>query len=79
LFALGAIVPVIAFLFLSGLSAILASLVLSTLGLFVIGAGITLFTGRSVAYSGTRQVLFGLAAAALTFLIGRLIGVNLGG
>jgi VIT1/CCC1 family predicted Fe2+/Mn2+ transporter len=79
LFALGAIVPVIPFLFLSGLGAILASLVLSTLGLFVIGAGITLFTGRSVAYSGTRQVLFGLAAAALTFLIGRIIGVNLGG
>jgi hypothetical protein len=29
--------------------------------------------------SGLRQVLFGLAAAALTFGIGRLIGVNLGG
>jgi VIT1/CCC1 family predicted Fe2+/Mn2+ transporter len=79
LFAVGAIVPVIPFLFLNNVATVIASLVLSTLGLFVIGAGITLFTGRSIAYSGTRQVLFGLAAAAITFLIGRLIGVSLGG
>jgi VIT1/CCC1 family predicted Fe2+/Mn2+ transporter len=34
-------------------------------------------TGRSIWFSGTRQVLVGLAAAALTFGIGRLIGVSL--
>jgi len=48
-------------------------------GLFVIGAGITLFTGRSVLYSGLRQMGFGLVAAAITYGIGRLIGVNLNG
>jgi VIT1/CCC1 family predicted Fe2+/Mn2+ transporter len=32
-----------------------------------------------VFFSGTRQVLFGLVAAALTFGIGRLIGVTLAG
>ena len=47
--------------------------------LFVIGAAITLFTGRSVLYSGSRQLLFGLAAAGLTYAIGRLIGVTLAG
>jgi VIT1/CCC1 family predicted Fe2+/Mn2+ transporter len=56
-----------------------ASLVLSALALFAIGAGITLLTGRSVLASGARQVLFGLAAAGLTFAIGRLIGVSLAG
>ena len=45
-------------------------------GLFLIGAAITLFTGRNVWYSGVRQVLFGLAAAAITFGIGKLIGVS---
>ncbi|MEZ4864035.1 MAG: VIT1/CCC1 transporter family protein [Caldilineaceae bacterium] len=79
LFALGAIVPVIAFAFLNGISAIVVSLLLSAVGLFIIGAGITLFTGRSLAFSGSRQVLFGLAAAAITYVIGRLIGVNVGG
>jgi VIT1/CCC1 family predicted Fe2+/Mn2+ transporter len=79
LFALGAIIPVVPFMLVRGLQAVSASLVFSAIGLFVIGAGITLFTGRNVLYSGFRQVLFGLIAAAATFAIGRLIGVNLGG
>jgi hypothetical protein len=37
-----------------------------------------LMTGRNVFYSGARQVLVGMAAAALTFGVGRLIGVSLG-
>jgi VIT1/CCC1 family predicted Fe2+/Mn2+ transporter len=36
-------------------------------------------TGSGVLASGIRQVLFGLGAAALTFLIGRLLGVTLAG
>lgn len=79
LFALGAIVPVIPFFFLSGLTAILVSALFSTVGLFIIGAAITLFTGRPVWWSGMRQVLFGLAAAAVTYAIGRLIGVSIAG
>ncbi|NWF80475.1 MAG: VIT1/CCC1 transporter family protein [Chloroflexi bacterium] len=79
LFAVGAIVPVLPFLFLSGLAAVGLSVALSTLGLFGIGAAITLLTGRSVWYSGMRQVLVGLAAAAITFGIGWLIGISLGG
>jgi vacuolar iron transporter family protein len=79
LFAVGAIVPVAPFLFLSGMTAVMVSLVVSALGLFAIGAAITLMTGRSVLYSGLRMVIFGLTAAALTYGIGRLIGVSLGG
>jgi VIT1/CCC1 family predicted Fe2+/Mn2+ transporter len=54
-------------------------MIFSAVGLFVIGAAITLFTGRSVVYSGFRQVLFGMAAAGVTFGIGHLIGARLGG
>lgn len=79
LFAVGAIIPVIPFIFLSGMMAVYLSLAISALGLFVIGAAITLMTGRSVWYSGMRQVLFGLVAAGLTYGIGRLIGVSIGG
>lgn len=79
LFTLGAILPVLPFTFLSGAAAVTGSLIFSGVGLFIIGSGITLFTGRSILFSGTRQVLFGLAAAAITFSIGRLIGVKLGG
>lgn len=79
LFAIGAIIPVVPFLFLSGGTAILTSIALSGAGLFLIGGAITLFTGRSVLFSGARQLAFGLGAAALTYGIGRLIGVNIGG
>jgi len=79
LFAVGAIIPVFPFIFVSGSRAIIASLLVSVLGLFAIGAGITLFTGKPLAWSGMRQVLFGLAAAAITFTLGRLIGASLGG
>jgi VIT1/CCC1 family predicted Fe2+/Mn2+ transporter len=79
LFAMGAIIPLFPFFFASGGTAIVISAILSAIGLFGIGAAITLFTGRSVLFSGTRQMLFGLAAAAVTFFIGRLIGVSVAG
>ncbi len=79
LFAVGAIVPVISFTFMTGTEAIIASIGFSTVGLFLIGAAITLFTGRSVLFSGLRMVIFGLLAAAITFGIGRLIGVSIAG
>ena len=79
LFAIGAIIPVLPFAFLSGFTAIAVSAVLSAVGLIVIGAAITLFTGRSVLFSSTRQVLFGLAAAAITYGVGRLIGISIVG
>ena len=70
LFAAGAVIPVLPFLILTGAAAV---------ALFAVGAGITLLTGRGVLFSGARQVLFGLAAAGLTFGSGRLIGVPLSG
>jgi len=54
-------------------------MVFRTVGLFIIGDVITLFTGRNLVYSGLRQVLFGLAAAVVTYGIGHLIGVKLEG
>ncbi|GAP99537.1 VIT1/CCC1 transporter family protein [Leptolyngbya sp. NIES-2104] len=79
LFAIGAIIPVIPFLFLRGWNAVVGSLCFSAIALFIIGAGITLLTGRSVLYSGTRQILFGFGAAAITYGVGRLIGVSIAG
>jgi VIT1/CCC1 family predicted Fe2+/Mn2+ transporter len=78
LFSVGAIVPVFPYIFLTGMAGIIASAVFSAVGLFVIGAAITLLTGRKVLYSGLRQVMFGMAAAAVTFGVGRWIGVNVG-
>jgi VIT1/CCC1 family predicted Fe2+/Mn2+ transporter len=78
LFASGAIFPVLPFFFVSGAEAVASSIALSAVILFLIGAGTTLFTGRSLMFSGMRQLLIGLAAAGVTFALGRLIGVAAG-
>src|SRR3989449_6723389 len=75
LFAIGAVVPILAFVVARGSIAVASSVVISAVGLFSIGAAITLFTGAPVWRSGGRQLLLGLAAAGLTFGVGKLIGM----
>jgi len=74
-FAAGAAVPVLPYLVASGAMAFGISIVLSLAAMFVVGIGISLLTGRSALFSGARQVGIGALAAAVTFLVGRIIGV----
>jgi VIT1/CCC1 family predicted Fe2+/Mn2+ transporter len=78
LFAAGAIIPLIPYFVASGTVAVLAAICCATLGLFAIGALITLLTGRNALFSGTRQLVFGLLAAGTTFALGRLIRTAVG-
>jgi VIT1/CCC1 family predicted Fe2+/Mn2+ transporter len=76
-FAIGALIPVLPFLFGSAdTPVVIISALLSAAALFGVGVGVSLFTGRSALYSGARQVGLGAAAAAVTFIIGRIIGVS---
>ena len=75
-FAVGAAIPVIPYLFGGGTTIVAISLTLSLASLFGVGAAVSLLTGRSLAYSGVRQLGIGLAAAIVTYLIGSLIGVR---
>lgn len=79
LFAIGALIPILPFFLVGGFQAIIISVVISAMGLFLIGAAITLFTNRSVWFSGFRQMLFGLAAAGITYAVGSMIGVAITG
>jgi VIT1/CCC1 family predicted Fe2+/Mn2+ transporter len=77
-FALGAIVPVVPYFFGADWLHLGISAALSGVALFLIGAGVSLFTGRGALYSGLRQLLIGAAAAALTYGIGSAIGAGTG-
>ena len=77
LFSAGAIFPLAPFLFLTGQTAILASMGVSALALAAIGMLTSLFNGRNPAFSAGRQVVFGCIAAAITYGLGRLLGVSL--
>lgn len=77
LFSLGACIPLLPFLWLRGAGVVWLCVGASAAALAAIGALTSLFNGRSPAYSALRQVVFGCAAAAVTYGIGRLLGVTL--
>jgi vacuolar iron transporter family protein len=74
-FVAGASVPLIPYLLADGVPAFVASLGLSLVALFVVGAAVSLLTGRSAIRSGLRQTAIGALAAAVTFAVGSFIGV----
>ncbi|MCB9491930.1 MAG: VIT1/CCC1 transporter family protein [Dehalococcoidia bacterium] len=74
LFAIGAIIPVFPFFFGSGLAFVVVGAAASGVGLFLLGAAITLLTGRNWLFGGGRQLVLGLAAAVVTYVIGGLVG-----
>jgi VIT1/CCC1 family predicted Fe2+/Mn2+ transporter len=75
-FTIGAVLPLLPYLF--GASSLLAASVLAGVGLFTAGAITARFTNRNWLYSGTRQLLLGAFAAAVTFGIGAAVGSSLG-
>lgn len=78
-FAIGALLPVIPFFFGSASTPVIAiSAAISAVATFAVGAGVSLLTGRSMLYSGARQVGLAAAAATVTYAIGRIIGVSTG-
>jgi VIT1/CCC1 family predicted Fe2+/Mn2+ transporter len=76
-FAIGAVVPLLTYLV--GFDNLWLALGVGGIGLFVAGALVARFTGRSPWLSGLRQLVLGALAAAATYLIGTLIGVGAGG
>ncbi len=79
LFAVGAIVPVIPFFFLTGGSAVFFSLGLAGVGLFLLGGTTALITGTGLLRTGLRSLILGLVAAGVTYGIGTLLGTAVGG
>jgi VIT1/CCC1 family predicted Fe2+/Mn2+ transporter len=75
-FAIGAVIPLAPFLLTSGTAAVVISAVLALIALFVVGALVSLLTGRSLLFSGLRQCLIGGGTALVTYIVGSIIGVS---
>lgn len=73
-FSIGALIPLLPFLFTSGGAAAAVSAGLSAVTLFGVGAATTLLTGRGMLLSGARMLAIGAVAATITFGVGRLVG-----
>jgi VIT1/CCC1 family predicted Fe2+/Mn2+ transporter len=77
-FTLGALIPLVPYLLLSGTTAFVASLGLSLVALAFLGAGISRLTRRPPVFAAVRQVVLGGMAAAVTYAVGAMVGVSAG-
>lgn len=77
-FAIGALVPVIPYLFLSGTAALAMAVALAVVALVLVGGTVGKLSGLGVVRSAARQLLVGGGAAAITYVLGRLVGTSLG-
>jgi len=75
-FSLGALVPLLPYLF--GWPVLAASLGIAAVALITGGVTVGRLTGRPVLRSGVRQLLLGAAAVAITFGVGTLVGHHAG-
>ncbi len=78
-FSIGALVPLVPFLFLEGTTAVIASALITALALLGVGALTARLTGRSPLLSGLRMLAIGGTAAVVTYLIGLALGVSVVG
>jgi VIT1/CCC1 family predicted Fe2+/Mn2+ transporter len=73
-FAVGGAIPLLPFLFGRGAAVMGTVVAVTAAALFLVGAAISLFTGRGAWWSGLRMVLIGAGAGLATFIVGRLVG-----
>lgn len=77
-FAVGALVPLLPWLFGGGTAATLASVAAGAVGALLIGFALSFFTGKSKWFSSLRQLAIAAVAALVTWSIGHAIGTGLG-
>lgn len=77
-FATGAAIPILPFLVTTGTAAIAAAAIVVGVALFATGATVGVLTGGSLLRRGLRQLGIGVAAAVVTYWLGRLFGTTIG-
>ena len=72
--AIGALIPVLPFFFLTGPTAVIVSFATSMLSHWLVGAARSVFTGRSVFRSGLDMFVVGLGVAVVGYYVGEWVG-----
>jgi vacuolar iron transporter family protein len=75
-FAIGASVAVVPYALLSGAAAFFTAIAAAIIALCVVGGLVGRFSGRGIVFGAFRQLMWGAGAAAITYLVGSIIGVN---
>jgi vacuolar iron transporter family protein len=77
-FAVGALLPLLPWFFLTSTAAIVASIVIAGVAALALGAAIGALAARSPVVSAARQLAAATVAAAITYGVGSLLGVHTG-
>lgn len=75
-FAVGAFLPLVPFLLVTGTTAVLAAIVVTAIASLIVGAALSAFTGRSWLWSAGRQLFICAIAGGATYGIGHAVGVR---
>ncbi len=75
-FCLGAVLPILPFFFFVGYTALLLSLAITGVALLGVGSFTARLTRRSLLFGGLRMLGVGGVATAVTYVVGRLVGVS---
>jgi VIT1/CCC1 family predicted Fe2+/Mn2+ transporter len=80
-FGLGATVPLVPFVTTrtTGTATLVTTAAITCIALFCIGLVLSLFTGRDALKGALRMVLIGAGAGVVSFIVGRALGVAIGG
>jgi VIT1/CCC1 family predicted Fe2+/Mn2+ transporter len=77
-FAVGAVVPVLPYLFATDTTALVLAVVFASVALLAVGGTVGRLSGLGVVRSALRQFLVGAGAAAFTYALGLAVGSSLG-
>lgn len=75
-FAIGALIPLVPWFFADGGSATVASIIVGVLAATAVGVALATFTERSKFLTAARQVSLAVAACAITYAAGSLLGAT---
>jgi VIT1/CCC1 family predicted Fe2+/Mn2+ transporter len=78
-FSVGALMPLLPFLFSHGTTALFIAISLAAVSALVVGVLLSYFTGRRWWLSAVRQLAICAAAGAVTYFIGKAVGVSSAG
>jgi len=72
-FAIGALLPLLPYLFSRSGNHLIFSIAITGLSLFIVGSILSLFTQRNIIWSGLRMLFIGAGVGCLTYFIGKII------
>ncbi len=78
LFALGSLVPIVPWLWVGSITAVIVSIILTSVASLFVGGFVAYSSGKNIFYGAARQLLIVIASSLVTYGIGHLFGVTVG-